>query len=338
MKEDFFVSSTIKVMHLNSPINTETDPSPPDPTIVNNVVASQPTQSATTLGMGGLFSPPLLSYPATANDAGDVATTTGATNLFSPPAGCIDTGFFHPISRLSISPSNCSAVSGSPHEGCTVFVQVPPQYGQNNSNFHPLAPFMQHLAHNQTIAAPYPKYPVVQVGPTMQNSSGGRTTPSNGGRTTPSNGGRTTPSIDDGVGKTVKTGREGREKGALSYLAAEHLFLLQSIELVKDSFGASESSPEWKEVHKLMVEGYYGKLGSEKSSATLQSHFVEFYSAFKNGICGLSMLVGAPKCPSNVDVDATEFDNYVANLLEFLLSNKKSPKKWWSFEVAKLLL
>jgi hypothetical protein len=172
----------------------------------------------------------------------------------------------------------------------------------------------------------------------MQNSSGGRTTPSNGGRTTPSNGGRTTPSIDDGVGKAVKTGREGHEKGALSYSAAEHLFLLQSIELLKDSFGASKSSPECKEVHKLMVEGYYGKLGSGRSSVTLQSHFVDFYSAFKNGIRGLSMLVGAPKCPSNVDVDATEFDNYVANLLEFLLSNKKIPKKWWSFEVAKLLL
>ena len=87
-----------------------------------------------------------------------------------------------------------------------------------------------------------------------------------------------------------------------------------------------------------MVEGYYGKLGSGRSSVTLQSHFAEFYSAFKNGICGLSMLVGAPKCMSNVDVDATEFDNHVANLLEFLLSNKKSPKKWWSCEVAKLLL
>jgi hypothetical protein len=119
-------------MHSNSPMNTDTDPSPPDPTIVNNVVASQPTQSATTLGMSGLFSPPVLSYAATANDAGDVATATGATNLFSPPAGSIDTGFFRPISRLSISPSNCSAVSGSPHEGGTVFVQVPPQYGQNN--------------------------------------------------------------------------------------------------------------------------------------------------------------------------------------------------------------
>jgi hypothetical protein len=173
---------------------------------------------------------------------------------------------------------------------------------------------MQHPAHNQTIAAPYPNYPVVQVGQTMQptamDQSRQTVAPStdvevgiataqpgginllrqdsSGRRTTPSNGGRTTPSIDDGVGKAIKTGREGREKGALLYSAAEHLFLLQSIELVKDSFGASESSPEWKEVHKLMVEGYYGKLGSGRSSVTLQSHFVEFYSAFKNGINGLS--------------------------------------------------
>jgi hypothetical protein len=86
------------MIHSNSLINTETDPSPPNPTIVNNVVASQPTQPATTLGMGGLFSPPPLSYATTANDAGNVATATGATNLFSPPAGSIDTGFFHLIS------------------------------------------------------------------------------------------------------------------------------------------------------------------------------------------------------------------------------------------------
>jgi len=244
------------MMHLNSLINTETDPSPPNPTIVNNVVASQPTQPATTLGMGGLFSPPPLSYAATANDAGNVATATGATNLFSPPAGSIDTGFFRPISQLSLSPSNCSAVSGSPQEAGTVFVQVPPHYWQNNSDFHPLAPFMQHLAHNQTIAAPYPNYPVVQVGQTMQPTAMdqlrqtvapstdvevGIATAQPGGINLlrqDSSGGRTTPSIDDGVRKAVKTGREGHEKGALLYSAAEHLFLLQSIQLVKDSFGA----------------------------------------------------------------------------------------------------
>jgi hypothetical protein len=65
---------------------------------------------------------------------------------------------------------------------------------------------------------------------------------------------------------------------------------------------------------------------------------VELYSAFKNCIRGLSMLVGAPKCPPSIDVDATEFDNSVANFLELLLNNKKIPKKWWSFDVTKLLL
>jgi len=175
---------------------------------------------------------------------------------------------------LSISPSNISAVSGSPQEAGTVFVQVQPLHGQNNSDFQQLAPFMQHPAHNQTVAAPYPNYPIVQVGQTMQpsvrdqsrqttapsidvevriataqpgginllrqDSSGGRTTLFNGGRTTPSSSGRATPSIDDGVGKAVKSGREGREKGALSYSAAEHLFP--------------------------------GKLGSGRSSVTLQSN------------------------------------------------------------------
>ena len=124
-----------------------------------------------------------------------------------------------PISRLSISPSNISAVSGSPQEAGTVFVQVPPLHGQNNSDFQQCAPFMQHPAHNQTVpqprlAAPYPDFLVVQVSQTIQptasdqsrqttapsiddedgiataqpgginllrqDSSGGRTTPSNG--------------------------------------------------------------------------------------------------------------------------------------------------------------
>jgi len=39
-------------MHSNSVFNTETDPAPPNPTHVNNVVASQPSQPATTSGMG----------------------------------------------------------------------------------------------------------------------------------------------------------------------------------------------------------------------------------------------------------------------------------------------
>jgi hypothetical protein len=97
MREDiFFVLKAIETMHLNSVFNTETDPSPPNPTIVNDVVASQPPQPATILGMGGLFSPPPQSYAATANDAGNVTTATGASNLFSPNAGSIAMAFFRP--------------------------------------------------------------------------------------------------------------------------------------------------------------------------------------------------------------------------------------------------
>jgi len=63
-------------MHSNSVFNTETDPAPPNTTTVNNVVASQPPQPATKLGMGGQFSPPPQSYATTANDAGNPYPTT----------------------------------------------------------------------------------------------------------------------------------------------------------------------------------------------------------------------------------------------------------------------
>jgi hypothetical protein len=38
------------------------------------------------------------------------------------------------------------------------------------------------------------------------------------------------------------------------------------------------------------------------------------------------------------NADDTKFDNYVASLHEFLINQKKTPKKWWSFDVTKLLL
>jgi len=42
--------------------------------------------------------------------------------------------------------------------------------------------------------------------------------------------------------------------------------------------------------------------------------------------------------PCLFNADATELDNYVANMHGFLINNKKIPKKWWSFDVTKLLL
>jgi hypothetical protein len=76
----------------------------------------------------------------------------------------------------------------------------------------------------------------------------------------------------------------GREKGAFVYGVDEHLALLSFIQLVPSSFNASESSPEWKEVHKKMVEVYEAMNVQPRQSSTLHSHFVELYSALKLGI------------------------------------------------------
>jgi hypothetical protein len=51
---------------------------------------------------------------------------------------------------------------------------------------------------------------------------------------------------------TKKSGREGREKGALAYSAAEHLALLGIISDVPDSFDSSKSSDEWRKVYSSM--------------------------------------------------------------------------------------
>jgi hypothetical protein len=62
------------------------------------------------------------------------------------------------------------------------------------------------------------------------------------------------------------------------------------------------------------------------------------YSAFKNGIRGLSVVVGAPTCPTKFDDDASEVEDFVKALEAHLTTKKGSPKKWWSTEVIKLLL
>jgi hypothetical protein len=66
---------------------------------------------------------------------------------------------------------------------------------------------------------------------------------------------------------------------------------------------------------------------------------MKLYSAFKQGIRSLSLVPGAPKCPSSVaDEEAIGF--YVQNLFQLLISDTKKfqPKKWWSVEVTSLLL
>jgi hypothetical protein len=144
------------------------------------------------------------------------------------------------------------------------------------------------------------------------------------------------------AGKTEKAGnnKSGREKGTYAYSAEEHSALLKLLMSEPNSFNSSESSPEWRKVHKDMIGNYYLQLGVFPwASSTLHSHFVEMYSAFKQGVRSLSLVPGAPKCPSSAaDEEAIGF--YVQNLFQLLTSDTKKyqPKKWWSVEVMSLLL
>jgi hypothetical protein len=160
--------------------------------------------------------------------------------------------------------------------------------------------------------------------------------------------GRTTPTelLNSSVGtsKTEKGGnnKSGREKVAYAYSAEEHSALLKLLMSEPNSFNSSESSPEWRKVHKDMVESYYLQLGVvPRASSTLHSHFVELYSAFKQGVRSPSLVPGAPKCPSSLseeNEEATTF--YVQSLFQLLTSDTKKfqPKKWWSVDVTSLLL
>jgi hypothetical protein len=76
----------------------------------------------------------------------------------------------------------------------------------------------------------------------------------------------------------------GREKGAFAYGAEEHLTLLSFITMTPNAFNAGETSLEWRLVHSKMVEVYQGMGVSPRQSTMLHSHFVELYSALKQGI------------------------------------------------------
>ena len=132
----------------------------------------------------------------------------------------------------------------------------------------------------------------------------------------------------------------GREKGAFAYGADEHIALLSLIQLVPSSFNASESSPEWREAHKKMVDVYDAMNVQPRQSTTLHSHFVELYSALKLGIRCLSVKSDSPKCPDEIKDDDDSVDIYVEALLQLLLSDSKKfqPRKWWSLSVVRMLL
>jgi len=122
-----------------------------------------------------------------------------------------------------------------------------------------------------------------------------------------------------------KSGRKGREEGAVAYSAAEHLALLSILSDVPDSFNSSESSDEWRKVYSLMVAEYYTVVGVQpRQSTTLQSHFVELYGGLKQGIRELSLNVGAPKCPLKFDINNVDLQLYITKLFEFIVSNPKN--------------
>jgi hypothetical protein len=102
----------------------------------------------------------------------------------------------------------------------------------------------------------------------------------------------------------------------------EHVALLSFINATPNSFNVSESSPKWRAVHQKMLEVYQQMNVAPQQSTALHGHFVELYSALKQGICALSLQSGAPKCLTNL-TDA---------------NRKFQPKKWWSMEVTQQLL
>jgi hypothetical protein len=90
-----------------------------------------------------------------------------------------------------------------------------------------------------------------------------------------------------------------------------------------------------------MVDEYYSSMGLLPwQSVTLQSHFVELYSAFKLGIWNTLLVAGSMRCPSAFMKGASETENYVQFLTALLVSDGKRfhPKKWWSLDVVELLL
>jgi len=200
-------------------------------------------------------------YAAAATQQFASTDSVAAAYAAAANASSSGTAVFRPISRTSISPNNLLDVASSPKE-------------------------VVNLCGSAVTNEDIDTFTIVPIGVKQWSRQSSISTT-----------GRTTPVVlDEVTAKRVKTGKEGREKGAVSYCA-------------------SESSPEWKEVYTIMCEEYYAKVGVPvRQSVTLQSHFVELYSGFKNGIHGLTLIVSAPKCPASFVNDDTEVNNYIENL------------------------
>jgi hypothetical protein len=163
----------------------------------------------------------------------------------------------------------------------------------------------------------------------------------NSGKTTPLSG-RDTPTISDWQQAEVKPVAKGREKGAVAYLAEEHVAVLQLMLSDPRAFNASESSEEWRELHKQMFDSFYLPTGNNpQSSVTPHGHVVDMYRAFKKAVRSLSLQPGAPQCPTSYDATEDEqIKEYVECLFNVVITCKRKymPKTWWSVDVLSLLL
>jgi hypothetical protein len=121
--------------------------------------------------------------------------------------------------------------------------------------------------------------------------------------------------------------KDGHVVGASGYNSMEHYTLLLLMESTPDSFHSTESYPEWKALYDKMLVDYYNKYNmTPRESMALQKHFVEFYSAFKNGVCALSLQPGSPTLPTEC-TDEDYLNDYVQALLKILFNTPKVLKK-----------
>jgi hypothetical protein len=168
------------------------------------------------------------------------------------------------------APSSSSGKSSSAGSGMT----TPTAFRAVDSNCNPTpsmlfsAPSSSHATAPVALQREVPLVTRDEV--VLACSSSGRTTPVNSGS------GRTTP-----VNAMKKP--MGRERGAFAYGAEEHLTLLAFIKLVPNSFNSSETSPEWQEVHKKMVDVYNNMGVAPRQSTTLHSHFIKLYKCTEAG-------------------------------------------------------
>jgi hypothetical protein len=87
-----------------------------------------------------------------------------------------------------------------------------------------------------------------------------------------------------------------------------------------------------------MVAKYY-QSGNVWLSSALHGHFVVLYSAFKLGICNLSLRGNSKKCTTVYEKGDDDMEDYLDSLNNLLQSHarKYQSKKWWSHDVVEMI-